>query len=42
MHLQHDIPRTIEGFRKDILQIREQDIAFSTTKLYHAYGMATV
>jgi benzoate-CoA ligase len=39
VHLQHDIPCTVEGFGKDILQIRERDIAFSTTKLYHAYGM---
>jgi len=39
VHLQHDIPYTIEGFARDVLQIDEADVAFSTTKLYHAYGM---
>ena len=39
VHLHHDIPVTIDGFGKDILGIRETDVAFSTTKLYHAYGL---
>jgi benzoate-CoA ligase family protein len=39
VHLQHDIPYTIDGFGRDVLQIEERDVAYSTTKLYHAYGM---
>jgi benzoate-CoA ligase len=39
VHLQHDIPYTCETFAREILQITEDDVCFSTTKLYHAYGM---
>lgn len=39
VHLQHDIPHTVQGFGQDVLQIVERDVVFSTTKLYHAYGM---
>jgi benzoate-CoA ligase family protein len=39
VHLQHDIPYTCETFAREILQIAEEDVTFSTTKLYHAYGM---
>lgn len=39
VHLQHDIPCTVEGFGKHVLGIQAKDVAFSTTKLYHAYGM---
>jgi benzoate-CoA ligase len=39
VHLQHDIPYTIASFGRHILETTEDDITFSTTKLYHAYGM---
>ena len=39
VHLQHDIAYTVATFAREILQIAEDDICFSTTKLYHAYGM---
>ncbi len=39
VHLQHDISCTVEGFGKDVLGIAARDVTFSTTKLYHAYGM---
>ncbi len=39
VHLQHDIPYTIATFGRQILRITEDDVCFSTTKLYHAYGM---
>jgi len=39
VHLQHDIPYTIATFGRQILRISEDDVCFSTTKLYHAYGM---
>jgi benzoate-CoA ligase family protein len=39
VHLHHDIPVTCETYGRHILDIREDDITFSTTKLYHAYGM---
>ncbi|MBV9714212.1 MAG: benzoate-CoA ligase family protein, partial [Solirubrobacterales bacterium] len=39
VHLQHDIPYTTATFGQEILGITEDDVCFSTTKLYHAYGM---
>jgi benzoate-CoA ligase family protein len=39
VHLHHDIPYTCETFAKEILEITESDVTFSSTKLYHAYGL---
>src|SRR3954462_2430144 len=39
VHLHHDIPFTCETFAREILQIAEDDGTFSSTKLYHAYGL---
>src|SRR5262249_34634338 len=39
VHLHHDIPYTCETYAKEILQISEHDVTFSSTKLYHAYGL---
>jgi benzoate-CoA ligase len=39
VHLHHDIRFTCETYARHILDIREGDTTFSTTKLYHAYGM---
>jgi len=39
VHLHHDIPYTCETFAREILQIGEDDVTFSSTKLYHAYGL---
>src|ERR1700674_1630888 len=38
VHLQHDIPYTCVTYGEQVLGIREQDITFSTTGLFHAYG----
>ncbi len=39
VHLHHDIPYTCETFAREILRIAETDVTFSSTKLYHAYGL---
>jgi benzoate-CoA ligase family protein len=39
VHLHHDIGVTCENFAGRVLGIREEDVHFSTTKLYHAYGL---
>ena len=39
VHLHHDIPYTCETFAREILKIAEADVTFSSTKLYHAYGL---
>jgi benzoate-CoA ligase len=39
VHLHHSIEVTCETFGRQVLAIREQDRIFSTTKLYHAYGL---
>jgi benzoate-CoA ligase len=39
VHLHHDIPYTCETFAREILRIAEEDVTFSSTKLYHAYGL---
>src|SRR3984893_4715138 len=38
VHLQHDIPYTCVTYGEQVLGITEQDITFSTTGLFHAYG----
>jgi benzoate-CoA ligase family protein len=39
VHLHHDIPFTCETFAAEILRIGADDVTFSSTKLYHAYGL---
>jgi benzoate-CoA ligase family protein len=39
VHLQHDIEITCENFAGQVLGLREDDVVFSTTKLFHAYGL---
>jgi len=39
VHLQHDIPVATELYAIPILQITEQDIFFSASKLFFAYGL---
>ena len=39
VHLQHDIPYTCETYAREVLRITADDVCFSTTKLYHAYGL---
>lgn len=39
VHLQHDIEVTCENYARQVLGVREDDITFSTTKLFHAYGL---
>jgi benzoate-CoA ligase len=39
VHLQHDIQVTCETYAANILGLREDDLTYSTTKLYHAYGL---
>lgn len=39
VHLQHDIRYTIETYAKQVLGIREDDITFSASKAFHAYGL---
>src|SRR3954452_9281547 len=39
VHLHHDIPYTCETFAREILKITADDVTFSSTKLYHAYGL---
>src|SRR3954452_1957098 len=39
VHLHHDIPYTCDTFARHILEITEHDVTFSSTKLYHAYGL---
>jgi len=39
VHLQHDWICCCEYYGRGILDIRESDITFSTSKLYHAYGL---
>jgi benzoate-CoA ligase family protein len=38
VHLQHDIPYTCVTYAEQVLGITQQDITFSTTGLFHAYG----
>jgi len=39
IHLQHDMSYCSEAFGKHILEIREDDITFSASKLFFAYGL---
>jgi acyl-coenzyme A synthetase/AMP-(fatty) acid ligase len=39
VHLHHDMAVTYETYAQHILAIEERDICFSTTKLFHAYGL---
>ena len=39
VHLHHDIEVTCETFAREVLGLREDDVTFSTTKLFHAYGL---
>jgi benzoate-CoA ligase len=39
VHLHHDIEVTCETYARNVLGIGEQDVCFSTTKLFHAYGL---
>jgi benzoate-CoA ligase len=39
VHLHHDIEVTCENYAGEVLGLREDDITFSTTKLFHAYGL---
>jgi benzoate-CoA ligase family protein len=39
VHLQHDILYTCDTYGRHVLGIEEGDTTFSTTKLFHAYGL---
>jgi benzoate-CoA ligase family protein len=39
VHLQHDIEMTCRSYAGQVIGLREDDVLFSTTKLYHAYGL---
>jgi benzoate-CoA ligase len=39
VHLQHDILCTCETYARHILGIRADDVTFSSSKLFHAYGL---
>lgn len=39
VHLQHDIRYTTETYARQVLGIREDDITFSASKAFHAYGL---
>ena len=39
VHLQHDIPYTCRTYAEQVLGITDRDITFSTTGLFHAYGL---
>ena len=39
VHLQHDIGVTCETYARQVLALRDTDVTFSTTKLFHAYGL---
>jgi benzoate-CoA ligase len=39
VHLHHDIDYTCETYARHVLEIEESDRTFSTTKLFHAYGL---
>src|SRR3979411_971429 len=41
VHLQHDIPYTCVTYGDKVLGITDQDLTFSTTGLFHAYGFGT-
>ncbi len=39
VHLHHDIEVTCRNYSEQVLGLRPDDITFSTTKLFHAYGL---
>ena len=39
VHLHHDIEITCETYARNVLRIADADVCFSTTKLFHAYGL---
>jgi benzoate-CoA ligase family protein len=39
VHLQHDIEFTCDTYARQVLGLRTDDVTFSTTKLFHAYGL---
>ena len=39
VHLQHDVLFTCENYAGRILELHEDEVTFSTTKLFHAYGL---
>ena len=39
VHLQHDIGVTCETYARQVLALSDTDVTFSTTKLFHAYGL---
>ena len=39
VHLQHDIPVTCQTYAEQVLGLSAADVSFSTTKLFHAYGL---
>jgi benzoate-CoA ligase family protein len=39
VHAHGDIGVTVERYARGILRISEQDVCYSTTKLFHAYGL---
>jgi benzoate-CoA ligase family protein len=39
VHLQHDIEVTCENYARGVLGLTPDDLHFSTTKLFHAYGL---
>jgi benzoate-CoA ligase family protein len=39
VHLHHDIGVTCETYAREILEITGTDVTYSTTKLFHAYGL---
>jgi benzoate-CoA ligase family protein len=39
VHLHHDIMYTCETYAREVLKVTEDDITFSASKLFHAYGL---
>jgi benzoate-CoA ligase family protein len=39
VHLQHDIEITCKNYASGVLGLHPEDVTFSTTKLFHAYGL---
>jgi benzoate-CoA ligase len=39
VHLHHDIAVTCENYAGQVLGLRADDVTYSTTKLFHAYGL---
>jgi benzoate-CoA ligase family protein len=39
VHLQHDILYTCETYARHVLRITQDDVTFSASKLFHAYGL---